>query len=306
MAIASTTTTETATAKTATATPIAAYQGEPGAYSEQAALDFFGGGVQPRPCQTFDDVFAAVTSGACDYGVAPLENSLGGSIHRNYDLLVRHNLHIVGEVIVRVRWYLYTLPGVHLQDIKRVMSHWQALAQCEQTLTRLLPDAEREQVYDTAGSVKLLAQEGRRDTAAIAGKRAHELYGLPILREGIEDDPTNYTRFAVLSRDPTPDPLPYRGGGEGGGVGFKTSIVFATRNRPGSLFRSLAVFALRDIDLTKIESRPLQGSPWEYLFYLDFVGSEHDANCRRALDHLAEFATILRVLGSYPRAKMPE
>lgn len=277
-----------------------AFQGEPGAYSEQAAFDFFGPTAQPVPRPAFDDVFDDVASSRCDFGVVPVENSLGGSIHRNYDLLLRYNLHIVGEVIVRIRWYLYTLPGVELSDIKRVMSHWQALAQTEQSITKLLPHAEREQVYDTAGSVKMLAQERRRDTAAIAGKRAHELYGLPILMEGLEDDPTNFTRFIVLGREetlPPAPPLKERGD--------KTSIVFATPNEAGSLFKSLAAFALRDIDLCKIESRPLAGSPWEYLFYLDFVGNASDGECRRALDHLREFATILRVLGSYPRAAMP-
>lgn len=282
-----------------------AYQGESGAYSEQAALEFFGADAHPQPKQSFDEVFDAVTAAQCMFGVVPAENSLGGSIHRNYDLLMRHNLHIVGEVIVRVRWYLYTLPGVQLGDIKRVMSHWQALAQTEQSLARLLPQAEREQVYDTAGSVKLLAEEGRRDTAAIAGIRAHALYGLPILLSGIEDDPTNYTRFIVLSRDSIPNPSPQEEGRREGVV-HKSSIVFATRNEPGALFKSLAAFALRDIDLTKIESRPLQGSPWEYLFYMDFVGHAEGPRCRRALDHLREFATILRVLGSYPRAAMPE
>lgn len=301
-----------------------AFQGEPGAYSEQAAFDFFGEDVQPIPRPSFDDVFNDVTAGKCDYGIVPVENSLGGSIHRNYDLFMRHELHIVGEVIVRIRWYLYTMPGVQLGDIKRVISHWQALAQTERSLDKLLPDAEREQVYDTAGSVKMLAEEQRRDTAAIAGIRARDLYGLPILLEGIEDDSTNYTRFVILAPTPSPSPpsasprslglVPRheeRGSrdsgqaGEGSRVGAKTSIVFALRNEPGALFKAVAVFALRNIDLSKIESRPLQGSPWHYLFYLDFAGNAEDDNCRRAIEHLREFATVLRVLGSYPRATMP-
>jgi prephenate dehydratase len=291
----------TATRETSIKTTVA-FQGEPGAYSEQAAFDFFGIDAQPVPRPAFDDVFADVSAARCDYGVVPVENSLGGSIHRNYDLLMRHNLIIVGEVIVRIRWYLYTLPDVQLTDIKRVMSHWQALAQTEQSIARLFPQAEKEQVYDTAGSVKMLASEGRRDTAAIAGKRAQALYGLPILMEGLEDDPTNFTRFIVLARTPE---LPAFVGQATRGCDRKTSIVFATRNEPGSLFKAMAAFALRSIDLTKIESRPLQGSPWEYLFYLDFVGNASDEHCRRALDHLAETATILRVLGSYPRALTP-
>ena len=277
-----------------------AFQGVPGAYSEQAAFDFFGRQAQPIPRPSFDDVFDDVAAGKCDYGIVPVENSLGGSVHRNYDLFMRHELHIVGEAIVRIRWYLYTLPGVQLGDIKRVMSHWQALAQTERSLNKLLPDAEREQVYDTAGSVKMLAEEQRRDTAAIAGIRARELYGLPILIEGIEDDPTNYTQFVVLASAARQVPI-----GEGPAIGTKTSIVFALRNEPGALFKALAVFALRNIDLTKIESRPLQGSPWHYLFYLDFAGDVAEENCRRAIEHLREFATILRVLGSYPRATMP-
>jgi prephenate dehydratase len=284
-----------------------AFQGESGAYSEQAAFDFFGKDAQPIPRPSFDDVFDDVAAGKCDYGIVPVENSLGGSVHRNYDLFMRHDLHIVGEVIVRIRWYLYTLPGVQLGDIKRVMSHWQALAQTERSLDKLLPGAEREQVYDTAGSVKMLAEEQRRDTAAIAGIRARDLYGLPILMEGIEDDHTNFTRFIVLAH--TPSPSPKGKGGEDskgeGSSGHKTSIVFALRNEPGALFKAIAVFALRNIDLSKIESRPLQGSPWHYLFYLDFAGDAEEENCRRAIEHLREFATVLRVLGSYPRATMP-
>ena len=275
----------------------AAYQGEPGAWSEQATLDFFQTGVQPQARVTFDEVFADVASGVCDFGVVPVENSLGGSIHRNYDLLVRHNLHIVGEVIVRVRWCLITLPGVQLQDIQRVQSHWQALAQCERTLGRVLPEAVRKEVYDTAGSVKLLKESGERTTAALASRRAAEIYQLPILSEGLEDDPTNYTRFVVLSRDPhiMVDEA----------ESYKTSIVFAGQNKPGLLFKAMGAFSLRDIDLNKIESRPLQGSLWEYLFYLDFIGHKDEKNCQRALDNLQEFTSYFRIFGSYPRAKMP-
>jgi len=176
------------------------------------------------------------------------------------------------------------------------LAHWQALDQCEKTLSRLLPNVERVQVYDTAGAVKMVLEEQRRDTAAIASKRAAELYGLPILREALEDDPTNFTRFVALSREPVSPPA---------ATPCKTSLVFATRNIPGALYKALAAFALREIDLTKIESRPLQGSPWEYLFYLDFAGNQSDEICGHALAQLREFSTFVRVLGSYPRANMP-
>jgi prephenate dehydratase len=231
----------------------------------------------------------------------PLENSLGGSIHRNYDLLMRHSVRIVGEVIVRVRWCLIAFPGVTLDQITRVSSHWQALAQTEQKLNALIPNVERAEAYDTAGSVRLLKESGRRDTAALASSHAAALYEMPVLREGLEDDPNNYTRFVILAREDderlnSPQDVH---------APCKTSLVFATKNAPGALFRSMAAFSLRDIDLCKIESRPLQGSPWEYLFYVDIVGHAEEARCRRALDHLREFATIMRVLGSYRRAEMP-
>ena len=281
--------------------PSVAYQGEPGAYSEQAAFDLFGPDVQPVGRTSFDTVFDDVTSARVDFGIVPVENSLAGSVHRNYDLLIRHDLTLIGEVIVRVSHNLIAPPGVGLNDITRVISHWQALAQCERSLTTLLPNAVRSEVYDTAGSAKIVAAEGRRDTAAVASRRAAALYGLPILREAIEDDPSNYTRFVALARPgATPDVASVAG--ESVDATRKTSIVFATRNVPGALFRAMACFAMRDLDLTKIESRPLQGSPWEYLFYLDFIGDQRDAPCVRALAHLAENATILRVLGSYPRA----
>lgn len=276
-----------------------AYQGEPGAWGEQAVFDLFGGRGAPAPRPTFDAVFEDVASGACDFGVVPLENSLGGAIHRNYDLLMRHKLHVAGEVIVPIHWCLITQPGVAQQDIRVVMSHWQALAQCERALGRALPAAQRREVYDTAGSVKMLKESGARDTAALASRRAAQIYDLPVLMEGLEDEPNNFTRFALLSREARlPDEL------TPSNASYKTSIVFVVKHQPGSLFRALAAFSLRDINLAKIESRPLQSAPWEYLFYLDFAGKAEDENCARALGHLAEITTTLRVLGSYPRAKV--
>ena len=263
------------------------FQGEPGAYSEQAVFDYFGQ-VETQPCETFDEVFGAVMSGACQSGLIPIENSLAGSIHQNYDLLLRHELHIVGEYFLRVRHCLIGFPGVGLPEIRRVISHPQALGQCAGYLREL--GVKTEPVYDTAGSVKMLKAGGERTTAAIASKRAAEIYEMQILQESIEDNPENYTRFLVISaQDQQPE-------GEA-----KTSIVFTLKNQPGALFKALSVFALRDIDLTKIESRPLAGKPWEYLFYIDFLGAAHEPQARRALDHLGEYALMLRVLGSYKR-----
>jgi prephenate dehydratase len=265
-----------------------AFQGERGAYSEAAALAHFDKTIEPLACATFEEVFERVQQASCDRGIIPIENSLAGSIHRNYDLLLRHELHIVGEKIHRVQHCLIAMPGVRLSEIKLIVSHPQALAQCEQYITHL--GAAREPAYDTAGAVKMLKEAGRRDRAAIASRHAAEVYQMSTLAEGIEDDAANFTRFLVLAREPIVPASP-----------AKTSIVFTLRNVPGALFKALSVFALRDLDLTKIESRPRAGSPWEYLFYLDFVASTAESVAARALDHLAELATTLRVLGSYPR-----
>ena len=264
-----------------------AFQGEPGAYSEQAVFEYFKA-VETHPCESFDDVFSAVSSGLCEFGLIPIENSLAGSIHQNYDLLLRNNLYIVGEYFLRVRHCLIALPGATKGDIQKVISHPQALGQCAGYLRK--EGYRPEAVYDTAGSVKMLKEIQAKDTAAIASRRAAELYKMQILEEGIEDNPENYTRFLSIS------PKPVVPAGDS-----KTSIVFTLKNTPGALFKALSVFALRDIDLTKIESRPLAGKPWEYLFYIDFMGAETEAHVTKALDHLNEYALMLRVLGSYPR-----
>ena len=265
-----------------------AFQGEPGAYSEAAALRLCPD-ADTVPAATFEDVFAAVAEGRATHGILPIENSIGGTIHRNYDLLVEHDLNIVAEVELPVEHQLLALPGVREQDVRRVFSHPQALAQCERFL-RALPGVELVASYDTAGSAKMIRDSGLRDAAAVASARAADIFGLAVLRSNIQDFADNITRFVVVGTSATPlgDP-------------DKTTIVFTLPNVPGSLFRALSVFALRDIDLTKLESRPVPGRPWEYRFHADVAIGRDDPVCQRALTHLAEFAPSVRVLGTYPR-----
>jgi arogenate/prephenate dehydratase len=250
--------------------------------------------ADPRPYPTFDEVFDAVHEGAVNLGVVPIENSIGGSIHRNYDLLVERELSIVGEVQVPVVHNLLALPGVALGEVRRVLSHPQALAQCAGFL-RSLDGVEAIATYDTAGSAKMVRDEQRRDTAAIASERAGTLFGLDALRSGVQDFDDNITRFLVIGHKPIRNT-----------VADKTSIVFTLPNEPGSLFKALSVFALRGIDLTKLESRPIPGRPWEYRFYVDLGVARDEVHCGRALAHLSEFAPMLRTLGTYASWKTQE
>lgn len=266
-----------------------AFQGTSGAYSEAAALKAWPD-ANVIACDRFEQVFAAVAEGRVSHGILPVENSIGGTIHINYDLLLQHDLPIVAETELAVVHNLLALPGTALSGIKRVFSHPQALAQCEQYL-RTLAGVEIVATYDTAGSARLI-QEGRlSDTAAIASARAAELFGLEILQAGIQDFAENITRFILIGRDQQPLAPP-----------DKTSIAFALYNGPGALFKALSVFALRDIDLTKLESRPARGLPWEYVFYADIGAGRTDLRCGRAIVHLAEFARWVRTLGSYARS----
>jgi arogenate/prephenate dehydratase len=270
-----------------------AYQGEPGAFSE-AASRFVSAGAELVPCRTFEEVFRAVDDSAVSYGVLPIENSIGGSIHRNYDLLVEHKLPIVAEVEIPVVHQLLALAGTTMAALRKIYSHPQALAQCERFL-RTLSGVEIIATYDTAGSAKLVADEHLTDAAAIASARAGEIFGLTPLASSIQDFDDNVTRFIVIGREPLAH-----------GVPDKTSIVFSLPNEPGSLFKALSVFALRGLDLTKLESRPIPGKPWEYLFYVDLAAAHDDVACQRALAHLGEFAPMLRTLGSYTSWKSKE
>jgi prephenate dehydratase len=263
-----------------------AYQGEPGAFSEAAARRV-DPDAQLVPCRSFEEVFDAVEAGPAGYGVLPIENSIGGSIHRNYDLLLAHEIPIVAEVEVPVVHHLLALPATKLEALTRVYSHPQALAQCERFLRRLT-GVEIVATYDTAGSAKMVADGQLTDAAAIASARAGELFGLTPLASSIQDYDDNITRFLVIGRRPLKN-----------AVADKTSIVFSVPNEPGSLFKALSVFALRGVDLTKLESRPIPGRPWEYLFYADLAAARDELTCARALGHLAEFAPTLRTLGSY-------
>ncbi len=276
---------------------VVSFQGEEGAFSQEAIRRLMGDGIAVLPCQRFEEVFQTLKKGAADAAVIPIENTLAGSVHENYDHLLRFDFQIVGETSVRIVHNLIAAPGVSLRKIRKVYSHPGAIDQCLDFFANN-PQVERVPFYDTAGSVKMIMSERLKDAAGIASALAAEIYGARILKRSIEDDRQNFTRFFLLRRKnwkpKRPAPAPR---------GWKTSLVFTTRNIPGSLFRALSAFALRDLNLAKIESRPLRGKPWEYLFYLDFMGHVDEERSRNALGHLRELADLLRVLGCYPRGE---
>ena len=279
-----------------------AFQGELGAFSQQAARQLLGEEIDVVPCQRFEEMFQAVSSGKADAAAVPIENTLHGSVHENYDHLLHFELPIVGETNVRIVHNLIAMPGVAFKHINKVYSHPVALNQCLKFLAAH-PEMERTPFYDTAGSVKMLAEENSTDAAAIASSVAAEIYGAHILRKSIEDDRQNFTRFFLLRRPgkTTGAMAQAESARMNAAKDWKTSVVFTTRNTSGALFRAMSAFALRDLSLAKIESRPLRGKPWEYLFYLDFFGKADDGKSKRALAHLGEIADFLRVLGSYPK-----
>lgn len=266
-----------------------AFQGEPGAYSQEAIYQHFGRQINTVPCATFEDVFRAVEDGTATVGLLPVENSQAGSINQAFDLLLDHDLRVVGEVKLRVRHCLLAPKGTKVADITRVYSHYQALAQCERYLrTR---GWEATVSYDTAGAAKDLAAAPQPGTAAIASALAGEIYGLEVLDAGIEDSPDNTTRFFLLGRE---EPPPAKVN--------KTSLVFATMHTPGALYNVLGELATRGINVAKIESRPRRNRPWHYVFYVDLEGHWQDATINRALLGLLTRTAFLKLLGSYPAA----
>ena len=285
-----------------------AFQGELGAFSEEAVRAVFGA-AELAPQLAFEDVFEALEAEAVDRAVVPIENSLFGSVHVNYDLLRTHAVQIVGELNLRIRHHLMAVSGAALGAIQAVVSHPQALGQCRQFLRRDLPDAAPQPTYDTAGAARAVAETGDPTRAAIASQAAAARYGLDVLAAEIEDDAQNFTRFLVLARageHVEPPAAPSDEGAMRTSGAMKTSIAFALRdNVPGALFKSLAVFALRELDLFKIESRPWVGKPGRYVFYLDVEGARTDDALANAIGHLREITASLNVLGSYPQAALP-
>lgn len=267
-----------------------AYQGVPGAFSEVASLQF-APNAEPIGFPTFEDAFSAALEGACAFACLPVENSVAGSINKTYDLLTDSEMHVVGEQIVKVNHSLLVRPGTRLDEVRRVYSHPQALDQCQKFIRSHGFEAVTD--FDTAGAAKLLSENGGEGKAAIASVRAAELYGLEVLRENIEDLGFNYTRFFILGHDEAAEDA----------RASKTSLVIATRHRPGDLVACLEEFPRHDINITKIESRPRRDKPWSYLFYLDIEGHIADENVSRAMAALMRKAAFVKFLGSYPAAE---
>ncbi len=270
-----------------------AYAGEPGAFAEDAVLSAFGD-VERRPLGSFREVFVAVTAGDAAAGVVPIENVINGTVRENYDLLLEHDLRIVGEVVVPVRLCLAALPGQRLEAIERVYSHIQALGQAE-TFLRARP-WQLLTTYNTAGAGKSIADRGERRAAAVLSPRAAGLFGLEILADEIGDLPGNRTRFVVLAR---PGDSPLR---DGGGSARRTTLALAVRNEPGTLLAVLRVFASHGLNMSKLESRPSRERAWEYVFWVDLDADAEASETQVALAELAAVTTTVRLLGSYPKA----
>ncbi|MGB9664802.1 MAG: prephenate dehydratase [Ignavibacteria bacterium] len=268
------------------------FQGENGAFSEEAGFEFFHSDADGVPSKNFEDVIKNVLKDKKAFGILPIENSSIGSIHSNYDLLLKYPVFIIGEINLIVKQHLIGLKNSSLRKIKKIISHPAALQQCQKFLNSL-KDVKIDLSYDTAGSVKFIKENNLIDTAAISSEISAKIYDMKILKRNIQDNNKNITRFIVISSKMN---LPKRNP--------KTSIVFTLKNIPGSLFRALSVFALRDIDLTKIESRPIPEKPFEYYFYLDFRGSIDQEVSKNALNNLKEISLFMKVLGSYEEHKV--
>jgi chorismate mutase/prephenate dehydratase len=266
-----------------------AFQGERGAFSEDAAAKLFGADIDYLPCARLKEVFELVSQGMVEFGVVPVENSQAGSINETYDLLLAYPPNIFAEVILKVSHCLMALPGKKLENITTIYSHPQAIAQCAGFLSNL--NVEVMSVYDTAGSAKMIKEKGLTDCAAIASRRASDIYGLEILAPEIETSVNNYTKFAAISKQKA------RRAHKN-----KTSLVFAGEHKPGSLYRILGIFATKNINLTKLESRPSRREPWEYVFYADFEGHLDSKVCQEAVKELQREAAFVKILGSYPQA----
>ena len=274
-----------------------AYQGQPGAFGEDAVIGWFGDDVEPMPVTTFPAVMHAVESGEADAGVLPLENSLAGTVGDALDALADGSLRVIGEVLLPVRHQLLVRPGATIDDVERVSSHWQALAQCERFLAArgwdVVPAA------DTAGAARELAAQGDFTTAAIASRRAAARYGLEVAAADIQDADHNLTRFAVLVADGAADPPEPHGALAPRGEARETLITFETGHRPGDLYRALGALAEAGINLSRIESRPSGGGPWRYRFLVQVTGDAGTEPLHGALAALAQHTSSMRVLGSF-------
>jgi len=270
-----------------------AFQGIKGAYSELALYKHFGRQVTSIGLEDFESVFTNVTRGTVDYGLIPIENSIAGTVVENYDLLFAHEVMIVAEVFLPIVHCLLTRSGVELAQVKKVYSHHHALKQCKDFLKKY--GLEAVQFYDTAGAAKLIADKNKADSAAIASELCAEIYGLAILQKGIETNHSNCTRFFVIATKDKAAPQP---------AAEKTSLAFKTKHYPGALVDCLKIFQWYDLNLTKLESRPVPENPWEYIFYLDFNSSLEATPTKKAMAELRERALFLKIMGSYPKGEM--
>ena len=265
------------------------FQGEHGAYSETSALKFFKNEIESIPCLTFHDALEQTESDNSDYAILPVENSIEGSVGQSFDAILSSNLHAVGEIYLEIHHCL--ISNGKIDEIDTVYSHPQALGQCSDFVQK--KSLKTVPTYDTAGSVKIIKDLNEKSIAAIASKNAAEIYNMPIIKEKIENEPNNVTRFLIFSKHQTES-----------STNDKTSIIFSISHEPGALYEIIKEFSNNDINLTKIESRPKKGTTWEYNFYLDFVGHVTDPKIGSMLDSLKKNTKFLKIIGSYPLAEL--